>query len=175
MVGSSSLSTPAIFSSVITYLVKSLFFVFQALFNTNQVCHYYAMSINQRQYQQLTEMGISLWQHKPIAFHDVTSIQRNAKHQISYLEQNCESLTTLTTQSFFTDILLILGLSIGEITAQKNHLDLGLFNWFFYADPDKMSSIHYADNKLISPSIELIRQSATLKKQLWQTITINLL
>ncbi|MBL4765463.1 MAG: DNA polymerase III subunit psi [Colwellia sp.] len=133
------------------------------------------MSINQRQYQQLSEMGISLWQHKPTAFQNISSTQNNSEYNIRYLKHNIESLAALSKQTFFTDILLALELSIGEVTAQTDHLDLGLFNWFFYADQDKTSSIHCADNKLISPSIELIRKSHALKKQLWQTITTNLL
>ncbi|MDX2369668.1 MAG: DNA polymerase III subunit psi [Colwellia sp.] len=133
------------------------------------------MSINQRQYQQLTEMGISLWQHRPTAFQNTLSIEHNSEHDISYLEQDIESLNTLTKQTFFTDLLLTLELSVGEVTAQKDHLDLGLFNWFFYTDENKASSIHCTDNKLMSPSIELIRKSPALKKQLWQTITTHLL
>ena len=133
------------------------------------------MSINQRQYQQLTEMGISLWQPNAIAFHHASSIQANAEDDFSYLKQDIDSLAALTKQTFFTDLLLTLELSIGEITAQKDHLDLGLFNWFFYAAQNKTALIHYADNKLMSPSIELIRKSPALKKQLWQTIMTNLL
>jgi hypothetical protein len=49
------------------------------------------MSINQRQYQQLTEMGISLWQHKPVAFKNSSSAQHNSKHDSSYLQQDIES------------------------------------------------------------------------------------
>lgn len=133
------------------------------------------MSINQRQYQQLTEMGISLWQHNPIAFQNTPSIKNNTAHEIGYLKQDIDSLATLTKQTFFTDLLLTFELSIGEITAQKDHLDLGLFNWFFYDEQNKAASIHCSDNKLMSPSIELIRKSPALKKQLWQTITTNLL
>ena len=133
------------------------------------------MSINQRQYQQLSEMGISLWQHRPIAFQNASSTQDNLEHNISYLTQDVKSLAALTKLTFFTDLLLTLELSIGEVTAQKNHLDLGLLNWFFYTDENNNSSIHYADNKLISPSIDVICKSPALKKQLWQTISTHLL
>lgn len=133
------------------------------------------MSINQRQYQQLTEMGISLWQHNPIAFKEALSVQNNTAHEISYLEQDVDSLAELTKQTFFTDLLLTFELSIGEITAQKDHLDLGLFNWFFYDEQNKAAPIQCSENKLMSPSIELIRKSPVLKKQLWQTITTTLL
>lgn len=133
------------------------------------------MSINQRQYQHLTEMGISLWQHNPIAYKDTPSNQNNIEHKTSYLKQDVDSLAALTQQTFFTDLLLTFELSLGEITAQKDHLDLGLFNWFFYNDENKTTSIHCSNNKLMSPSIELIRKSPALKKQLWQIITTNLL
>jgi DNA polymerase III psi subunit len=174
MVGSSSLSTPA------TFFFIPNNFVFQVLFNNSQVCHYYAMSINQRQYQQLSEMGISLWQHRPLAFQNDSSTQlgfnqHDSADKINYLKQDVESLAALTKKTFFTDLLLTLELSIGEVTAQKDHLNLGLFNWFFYTDENKKIAIHCADNKLISPSIEIIRKSPALKKQLWQTITTNLL
>ena len=77
------------------------------------------MSINQRQYQQLTEMGISLWQHKPTAFNNISPAQRNSENDSHYLKQDIESLNILTKQTFFTDLLLMLELSIGEVTAQK--------------------------------------------------------
>jgi len=133
------------------------------------------MSINQKQYQQLTEMGISLWQHRPEVFQDSSSSQRDFAKSPHYLAQNTESLAVLSKQTFFTDILLALELSIGEVTAQKDHLDLGLFNWFFYTGQDETLAIHCNDNQLISPSIELIRKSHALKKQLWQTIATKLL
>jgi DNA polymerase III psi subunit len=131
------------------------------------------MSINQRQYQQLTEMGISLWQHKSTNFHHISSNQDNSAKNVSYLSHDVESLSALANKTFFTDLLLTLELSIGEVTAQNDHLDLGLFNWFFSAD--KESSIYCVDNKLVSPSIELICESPALKKQLWQAIAANLI
>jgi len=133
------------------------------------------MSINQKQYQQLTEMGISLWQHRSRAFKDYSTAQNNSEADISYLKQDTKSLDILTKQTFFTDLLLTFELSIGEVTAQKDHLDLGLFNWFFYADQNKVSTIQSTNNKLMSPSVELMSKSPALKKQLWQTIMTNLL
>lgn len=133
------------------------------------------MSINQRQYQQLSEMGISLWQHRPEAFQNISSNKNPAEQNVNYLKQNNESLVTLSEQAMFTDVLLALELSIGEVTAQQDHLDLGFFNWFFYAEQSESSAIQCSDNKLFTPSIELIRNSADLKKQLWQTITTNLI
>ena len=133
------------------------------------------MNINQRQYQQLTEMGISLWQHKSAVFQtDITS-KNDSEDKINYLKQDSKSVEQLAKQTFFTDLLLILDLSIGEVTANTDHLDLGLFNWFFYTEDNKAASISCADNKLVTPSIESIRKSPSLKKELWQTITTHLL
>ncbi len=133
------------------------------------------MSINQRQYQQLTEMGISLWQHKSTEFQTVLVSKSDSEDKVSYIKQDSNKVELLAKQAFFTDLLLILDLSIGEITANKDHLDLGLFNWFFYTEENKTSPIYYAENKLVTPSIELIRKSPCLKKQLWQTIATHLL
>ena len=155
------------------------------------MCHYFlsipalVMAITSRQFEQLSEMGISLWQSRT---------SQNTKHtkQAHYLPQNPQSLTELSKQKIFSDILLSLNLTVGEVKAQDNHLDVGLFNWYFLDEnpneelneeldntpkncPEERTLIHYLDNKLVSPSINLIAQSANLKKQLWHTITNNLL
>ncbi len=137
------------------------------------------MAITSRQFNQLSEMGISLWQSRA---------RQNAAQtkQDDYLPQNQESLTELSKQKLFSDILLSLNLTLGEVKAQDNHLDVGLFNWYFLtkeikekatqADAPKQNSlIHCVDNKLVSPSIETIAQSANLKKQLWHIIAKHLL
>lgn len=133
------------------------------------------MSINQKQYQQLTEMGISLWQRNTLAFESSSSTKESSKHKVHYLKQDIDSLSAMSKQTFFTDVLRVLELSVGEVTAQQDHLDLGLFNWFFYADQNATLSIHCSDNKLVTPNIELIQKSHALKKQLWQTIATKLL
>jgi len=133
------------------------------------------MAVNQRQFNQLTEMGISLWQHKTDIFDHHSSSKNNTKQESNYIEQNDKSLTDLTKKKIFLDILQCFGLSIGEISHQKDHLDLGLFNWYFSSKEHDKNAIHCADNNLFSPSIKLISQSPALKKQLWKIITKNLL
>lgn len=132
------------------------------------------MSINQRQFEQLTEMGISLWQRKTVAVEQSPSTEHSAQQKNNYIEPNHEYLTSLAKQTIFTDILLSLALSIGEVLPKKDHLDLGLFNWYFNAQAQDEPAIHCADNNLVSPSINLISQSPLLKKQLWQTIAKHL-
>ena len=138
------------------------------------------MSINQRQFDQLTEMGISLWQHKATSF-KATSFKNNSsnkdivKQAENYIAQNDTSLSDLTKQMIFIDILQSFGISIGEISYKKDHLDLGLFNWYFSLKDHIKPAIYCANNNLFSPSITLISQSPELKKQLWQTITKYLL
>lgn len=133
------------------------------------------MSINQRQFEQLTEMGISLWQRRSLAFEQHSSNKTNTKQEAIYLEYDNNDLADLATQVIFTDILLSIGLSIGEVNLKQNHLDLGLFNWYFSLKSDEQASIHCLDNNLVSPCIKSISQSPALKKQLWQTISNNLL
>lgn len=132
------------------------------------------MAITSRQFDQLSEMGISLWQSR--------SDNNHAKiDQQQYAHQSQQSLDSIAKKTIFSDILLSLNLTIGEISVQDNHLDVGLFNWYFIHDDmkqtkqDKEKNIVYADNKLITPNIETIAQSAILKRQLWRTITKNLL
>ncbi len=132
------------------------------------------MAITSRQFDQLSEMGISLWQSRTPA----SAEQTNQEH---YLSQTQQGLTELSKQKIFSDILLSLNLTIGEVKAQDNHLDVGLFNWYFLLDeklseaPEEKPIIHYLESKLISPSIDIIAQSSSLKKQLWHTISNNLL
>jgi len=133
------------------------------------------MAVNQRQFDQLTEMGISLWQHKNTISDHNLSINNGVIQEDSYIEQTDKYLSNLAKQKIFIDILLSLGLSIGEVSYKKDHLDLGLFNWFFSSTKHDESSINCTDNNLISPSIEFISQSPALKKQLWKIIAKNLL
>jgi len=133
------------------------------------------MAVNQRQFDQLTEMGISLWQHKIVSGKQTSSNADNNELVINYLEQTKSTLSDLWAQQIFIDILQSVDISIGEVTLQKNHLDLGLFNWYFSSADNDNTAIYCDNNNLFSPSIMLISQSPVLKKQLWQTITQKLL
>jgi len=131
------------------------------------------MAITSRQFDQLSEMGISLWQSR-------TPVSSESTHQDHYLAQTQQSLMKLTKQKIFSDILLSLNLTIGEVKAQNDHLDVGLFNWYFLDEglediSKEKPLIQCLENKLVSPNIETIAQSVNLKKQLWHTITNNLL
>ena len=154
------------------------------------------MAITSRQFEQLSEMGISLWQSR--AAHHVNENE----HKSVYLPQSQQYLTSLTKQTLFSDVLRSLNLTVGEVSARDDHLDAGLFNWYFHNkeldsehnrelakelskeineksgqdnSPQDEFTIRCVDNKLISPDIETIAQSAKLKKQLWHTIANNLL
>lgn len=169
MVGSSSLSTPAILS--FPNIAHKIYFLAASSIQIYKVWHYYLMSINQRQFEQLTEMGISLWQTR-----NSDNKQSSPNSNSLYLKQSSVTLKKLTEITFFIDILTCFNLSIGEVTPQTDHLDCGLFNWFFSAQINMPTTepIQWCDNKLISPSIELLSKSPALKKQLWQTIMNNL-
>jgi DNA polymerase III psi subunit len=133
------------------------------------------MAVNQRQFDQLTEMGISLWQHKVVPGKHNSSNIDNDKPVINYLEQTEKTLSDLFTKQIFIDILQSVDISIGEVSHKENHLDLGLFNWYFNSTENDKAAIYCDNNNLFSPSIAKISQSPTLKKQLWQTIIKKLL
>ncbi len=121
------------------------------------------MSITQDQFEKLTEMGISLWQRRS---HGMQNNEATTQ-ALSYLEID---LDALAGQQLFTDILLATGLTIGEVSHQGDHLDLGLFNWYFtdeQAQDQSSNSIKWQEQQLFTPSIENISKSPELKKQLW--------
>ena len=132
------------------------------------------MTITSRQFDQLSEMGISLWQSRNITSQD------NEVSEL-YTSLNQQSLDEIAKKTIFSDILLSLILTIGEVSVQNNHHDVGMFNWYFIYDDTEQANrvdtdnIMYSESKLITPNIETIAQSAILKKQLWHTITKNLL
>ena len=119
------------------------------------------MSINQRQFEQLSEMGISLWQHR----NKVAPSADDNKTQYSY-QTIC--LDDLKKNRVFNDILLSFNLSIGEIKPEEDHLNLGLINWYFINGSE--APILLSNNCLKTPSLDKITHSSLLKKQLWQTI-----
>lgn len=135
------------------------------------------MSINHDQFDKLSEMGISLWQRR------IEQTVSNTEPSIPQDFLNID-LDSLLTQQLFTDIIQSTGLSIGEVGLQGDHLDLGLFNWFFIADinsddlnSDKQSSdgtneplIRWSEQQLFTPAISEIAKSPALKKQLWQLL-----
>lgn len=108
-------------------------------------------------------MGISLWQQRASeSQQDTAPIQPENSLDID--------LADLAKQQLFNDILLATGSSIGEISQQGDHLNLGLFNWYFIkASP--ASEIQWFEQQLITPSITDIAKSPALKKQLWQLLS----
>lgn len=121
------------------------------------------MSINQHQFEQLSEMGISLWQQRT---HDVQkeSVPIPCKNSLDI------NLKELAKQQLFNDILLATGLSLGEISLQGDHLNLGLFNWYF-TNASSKDVIQWFEQQLITPSITAISKSPALKRQLWQLLS----
>lgn len=124
------------------------------------------MSINSHQFEQLTEMGISLWQRKSVDNSNTAEENTDATTH-KYDEIDLHALSKL---QFFNDILLCSGLSIGEVTQQGDHLDLGLFNWFFDVE---QSDIRWTEQQLFTPSMDKVSKSPQLKKQLWQVLSSN--
>ncbi len=127
------------------------------------------MNINQRQFEQLTEMGISLWKSRlPI---DSNGSVKDQKSDFLTVDLN-----DIGQKQLFKDIIQCLNISIGEISYQKDHLDLGLFNWYFTSNTeDETIAVRYLNNNLTTPNITTISHSTELKKQLWHIIKNDLL
>jgi hypothetical protein len=130
------------------------------------------MAITSRQFEQLTEMGITLWQSRT---QNKTLPQKQKK--VNYQEVD---LTLLANDQCFTDVLLTLGLSIGEVKTHQNGINLGLFNWFFLTEngdksKNTTSNVSYKDNQLVTPNMSLIAQSPELKKKLWHLLSNEVL
>ena len=120
------------------------------------------MSINPQQFEQLSAMGISLWAQKPMV--------TNSVDDVAHKQRVCSiNLQQLILHPLFNDIILSLGLSIGEIRQDNNHLDLGLFSWYFTADDNH--DMQWSTQQLFTPSLENIAQSPDLKRRLWQILS----
>ena len=120
------------------------------------------MNINQQQFEQLTAMGISLWQHKVENNRTIDDIAKS-QHICAI------NLPQLIEHPLFSDIILSLGLSLGEVSQQNDHLNVGLFNWYFTSNEN--AEIQWSEQQLMTPPLDNIAQSPTLKKQLWQILS----
>lgn len=114
------------------------------------------MSITKRQFTQLQDMGIELWQLKD-------SSEDNNKTTATYLDIE---LSSLIETRLFNDILSSLGLSIGEVTCDNHSLSLGLFTWQF----SEQTEISFTQQHLITPTFDTLKNSPKLKKALWHTL-----
>ena len=110
--------------------------------------------LSERQFSHLQEMDISLWR------------QRKVKEQVQGLTINQQELVNDAT---FTDILIALSLSHSEINIADNSIDLGLFNWVFH----QQQEITFEQSTLSTPSMDELKQSASLKRQLWQCLWLH--
>jgi hypothetical protein len=174
------------------------------------------VGINQRQFTQLNEMGISVWHSRERGNNDAipkTRVEHNtaspgdnlplksalSNEQTSALHSEKNTLATtslelLNQSPLFLNIIAVMNVSIGEVIEENDHYNLGLFNWHFYSTDnnadnnannnadtnlDKNSGVNsdivYQNNNLITPTIECISTSASLKKQLWLTISNHIL
>jgi DNA polymerase III psi subunit len=111
------------------------------------------MTITKRQFSHLQAMGVELWQLKE-------NTNDKSDDVTDYI--NIE-LSALFKANLFTDILKCLGSSIGEVSCDNNTLSLGLLTWTF----SKKNDISLTQNHLITPTINVLKSSPLLKKNLW--------
>lgn len=106
-------------------------------------------------------MGITLWQRKNLA-QPASEVEEAPVNNIT----GDFSANEINNLKIFQDILQALSIEPADISWQKSHLDLGLFNWQFTDN----TTISYEKNTLTTPSLDKITQSSSAKKQLWHTI-----
>ncbi len=117
--------------------------------------------INERQFNQLSEMGITLYQERQKA-----NQQEQSAHEYSSVD-----LGDIQQDAFFSDVLISLSLSFGDMVINDSSINLGLFDWRFHAQP----TIEYHDHILVTPPLTELKKSVSLKRELWQAICKNLL
>lgn len=130
------------------------------------------MTISQRQFALLTEMGINLWQRKSVNFTPVASLDKQEEKSTTTTSKNLTSptdnieLIALKKQPILHDIAQSIALSTEQITLAEQGLKIGAYKWLFTAE----QTISFQDNTLITPPLSDIAQSSMLKRQLWQTL-----
>ncbi len=130
------------------------------------------MTISQRQFALLTEMGIGLWQRKSVNFTPIASFDKQEEKSTTTTSKNLTSpadnieLIALKKQPILHDIAQSIALSTEQITLAEQCLKIGSYKWLFTAE----QTISFQDNTLITPPLSDIAQSSMLKRQLWQTL-----
>lgn len=122
------------------------------------------MTINQRQFTQLKEMGIELWQRRELAEETAPNLNKIEQHSIIDVD-----LGKLVSQTLFSDILLCFQISPVEVSQNGQQLNLGLFNWQF----SEGNTISVKNNTLTTPAIAEIQNDPELKATLWLTLNQN--
>ncbi|WP_286262941.1 DNA polymerase III subunit psi [Thalassotalea atypica] len=117
--------------------------------------------INERQFNHLTEMGVTI-------YHKRTEPAQDEQVPYPFIEISSDEFDNM---AIFRDILSSLSLTKGEISFAKNHIDLGLFNWSFH----QHTALSFNDSLLISPPLVEMKQSSSLKRELWQIISNQIL
>jgi hypothetical protein len=140
------------------------------------------MTISQRQFYLLTEMGISLWQRKVLNAtrvdiepnnHSKSENSENSPKETHNInaklppKKACAiNLIELQQQPLFIDIIKSLSLSQEQISQTVQGLQLASFSWEFC----QQNKITTNKQKLTTPPLQDIAQSSQLKRQLWQAL-----
>jgi len=119
------------------------------------------MTITQRQFNHLNEMGVMVWQRKaPV------SVEANKQNDTTIQNRVPIDNNVLTQYNLLTDIFQCLALSVGEVTIEENMINLGLFNWQFI----DTETITFSQNTLTTPALDTLINNSAFKKALWATI-----
>jgi DNA polymerase III psi subunit len=129
------------------------------------------MTITQRQFNYLNEMGIKVWRQRNTE--NTPEVITSSNNHVNSTHKSNTPITPILIDSnrlfqhtLFTDILQSIDISIGEVVIDNNQINLGLFNWQFI----ETDTISFSKNILTTPVIATFEEKPELKKDLWKVI-----
>lgn len=125
------------------------------------------MTVTQRQYSHLSEMGINVWQSR----HTLNGAATANDDPVPIEQTLTINADEIVTQTIFLDVLHSIHCEIGDIGIKNDVIDLGLINWQF-SDNDTITFDH---NILTTPSLSKLSSNAQLKRDLWQILNLKVL
>lgn len=152
------------------------------------------MSLDERQFNQLKTMGISLWQSREGVFFKENKVPENPKSQVNVNDPNSKNqpvlpqeLDTFINTNLFRDIMNALQIPSVQVQIKGEALCSTNFTWLQSHNPQQaceLTTISDSDKKLgetknqktsehlqlTTPTWQSIQKSSRIKRQLWQVI-----
>ena len=135
-----------------------------AAHNLLRYSKYSLMALSERQFNYLSEMGITVWCAQQTINNEESSATAS-KNSLLAIEK-----VSLEQSQLFADVLLYLDVTFSELTITQNKIAFELFNWSF----SEANDIQLNQQELITPDLNKISTDIKMKKTLWQQLqTLN--
>lgn len=116
------------------------------------------MTLSAKQFDTLSAMGISLWQFK----NTPTNISTDTTTPALTIDK-----VELQQSKLFSDILLSLNYNFADIEINPTTIEFSDFSWQFTNNKE----LSFKQQRLMTPTLEILAQSSALKQQLWHLFT----